>query len=85
MGIVRDLITRAIQQKGSQKAVAIELGIEESALSRKIAGETGWRDEDLTALISSMGMEIVPVNHFKDKEKAYKTVLRTLLEDQKDE
>lgn len=61
----------AVRSHGAQKALAIELGMSDTELSRLLSDHT----PRLCALLAHLGLDVVDAGHVADLRRVLKTVL----------
>lgn len=79
----RQAFTRCLSILGKQLVIADKLGITESSLSKKLAGDSGWSESEIDIIITSSQLEIAEVDEYKKQIASLKEAMRIILEGEK--
>lgn len=79
----RQAFTKCLSILGKQVVIADKLGVSESSLSKKLAGESGWSESEIDLIISLAQLEIAEVDEYKKQITSLKEAMRIILEGEK--
>lgn len=76
-----DLLRVALGRCGKQEALAADLDLSPSALSKRISGEAGWHDKEIDRLLQICGWTMTDGSDTEDKIETLKKALKIFMEE----